>query len=232
MEGKGIYLRRWSRMAELTVVLATVLGGAAVAITEKPDDSSGSSSPRRRDTRPLRFTPSVLFSVCLSRSLCWYPRFSVSTVSVPSLSTLLVSLSRFPSPFSAVFSLLLLPFGSLFIGAGGAGSTLPRPIAAHAWGARLLHCCGAGRGGQWRRRLRGTTSLSAHHEEVRVVSGFGFNRARGERERGRNKRKRTKTSLPLLRVQGKKKEEQCRLKRHCFVFPLFFLKCMKRRRFA
>jgi hypothetical protein len=26
-----------------------------------------------------------------------------------------------------------------------------------------------------------------------------------------------------LRVQGKKKEEQCRLKRHCFVFPLFFL---------
>jgi len=130
--------------------------------------------------------------------------------------------SRFPSLFSAVFSLLLLPFGSLFIGAGGAGSTLPRPIAAHAWGARLLHCCGAGRGGQWRRRLRGTASLSAHHEEVRVASGFGFNRARGERERGRNKWKRTKTSLPLLRVQGKKKEEQCRLKRHCFVFPFFF----------
>jgi len=56
----------------------------------------------------------------------------------------------------------------------------------------------------------------------RVASGFGFNRARGERERGRNKRKRTKTSLPLLRVQGKKEEEQCRLKRHCFVFPPFF----------
>jgi len=49
-------------MAELTVVLATVLGGAAVAVTEKPDDSGGSSSPRRRDTRPLRFTPSVFFS--------------------------------------------------------------------------------------------------------------------------------------------------------------------------
>jgi hypothetical protein len=82
--------------------------------------------------------------------------------------------------------------------------------------------------------LRGTASLSAHHEEVRVASGFGFNRARGERERGRNKWKRTKTSLPLLCVQGKKKEEQCRLKRHCFVFPLFFffLKCMKRRRFS
>ena len=118
-----------------------------------------------------------------------------------------LSLFRFLSPFAVVLSPLLLPFGSLFIGAGGAGSTLPRPIAAHAWGARLLHCCGVGRGGQWRRRLRGTTSLSAHHEEVRVASGFGFNRARGERERGRNKRKRTKTSLPLLRVQGKKKEE-------------------------
>jgi len=49
-------------MVELTVVLATVLGGAAVAVTEKPDDSGGSSSPRRRDTRPLRFTPSILFS--------------------------------------------------------------------------------------------------------------------------------------------------------------------------
>jgi len=49
-------------MAELTIVLATVLGGAAVAVTEKPDDSGGSSSPRCRDTTPLRFTPSVLFS--------------------------------------------------------------------------------------------------------------------------------------------------------------------------
>jgi len=43
-------------------VLATVLDGAAVAVTEKPDDSDSSSSPRRRDTMPLRFTPSVLFS--------------------------------------------------------------------------------------------------------------------------------------------------------------------------
>jgi len=143
----------------------------------------------------------LLFRFLLSQH-CWFPSLG------------------FPPRFLPFPPLLLLPFRSLFIGAGGAGSTLPRPIAAHAWGARLLHCYGAGRGGQWRRRLRGTASLSAHHEEVRVASGFGFNRARGERERGRNKRKRTKTSLPLLRVQGKKKEEQCRLKRHCFVFPL------------
>ena len=42
-------------MAQLTMVLVTILGGAAVAVTEKPDDSGGSSSPRR-------FTPSVPFS--------------------------------------------------------------------------------------------------------------------------------------------------------------------------
>jgi len=197
-----------------------------VAVTEKPDDNGGSSSPRRRDTRPLRFTPSALFS-----SFSPFASLGLS-FDIPGFRFLLFRflLSQhcwflslgFPPRFLPFSPPPLLPFGSLFIGAGGAGSTLPRPIAAHAWGARLLHCCGAGRGGQWRRRLRGTTSLSAHHEEVRVASGFGFNRARGERERGRNKRKRTKTSLPLLRVQGKKKEEQCCLKRHCFVFPLLF----------
>ena len=67
-----------------------------------------------------------------------------------SLRSWFLSLS-FP-PFLPFYSPLILPFGSLFIGARGARSTLPRPIATHAWGARLLHCCGAGRGGQWRRR--------------------------------------------------------------------------------
>jgi len=68
-------------------------------------------------------------------------------------------------PFSLFFwPLLFLSFGSLFIGAGGAGSTLPRPIGAHAWGARLLHCHGADSGGQWRRRLRDTAALASHHE--------------------------------------------------------------------
>jgi recombinational DNA repair ATPase RecF len=64
-----------------------------------------------------------------------------------------------------------------------------------------------------------------------VASGFGFNRARGEGERGRNKEEKTKTSFPLLHVQGKKKEKQCRLKTTIFVFPFFCGKCMKRRRF-
>jgi len=207
-----------------------VLGGAAVAMTVRPSDSSDASSPLCRDTSrrffPVGFSFLSFFFLlpdCLSRFPCRYPRFFGFSVPVVPLSLSVgFSLFRFLSSFAAVLSSFLLPFGSLFIGTGGAGSTLPRPIAAHAWGTRLLHCCGAGRGGQWRRRLWGTASLSSHHEEVRVASGFGINRARGERERGRNKRKRIKTSLPLLRVQGKKKEEQCRLKRHCFVFPLSF----------
>jgi hypothetical protein len=37
-------------MAELTVMLVTVLGGAVVAVNGKPDDNGGASSPRRRDT--------------------------------------------------------------------------------------------------------------------------------------------------------------------------------------
>jgi hypothetical protein len=60
--------------------------------------------------------------------------------------------------------LLFLPFGSLFIEAGEAGSTLPRPIAAHTWGARRLLCHGADSGGQWRHRLWGTAALASHHE--------------------------------------------------------------------
>jgi hypothetical protein len=37
-------------MAELTVMLVTVLGGVAVAVTVKPSDSSGASSLLCRDT--------------------------------------------------------------------------------------------------------------------------------------------------------------------------------------
>jgi hypothetical protein len=52
----------------------------------------------------------------------------------------------------------------VFIEAGGAGSTLPHPIVAYAWGARRLLCHGADSGGQWRRRLRDTAALASHHE--------------------------------------------------------------------
>ena len=98
-------------MAELTVMLVNVLGGVAVAVTVKPNASSGASSPLCRDTSqcllPHRFTSSVLFlpspRLSLSVSLSISPVFLVSTVSVVSLSTLSISLSRFPSLFSPVF---------------------------------------------------------------------------------------------------------------------------------
>jgi len=134
-------------MAELTVMLVIILGGVAVAVTVKPSDSSSASSPLCRDTSRCLLPPPV-YLFC------------------PFLPSPRLSLSRFPSPFSTTSSSLffLPPFGSLFIGAGGAGSTLPRPIAAHAWGAHRLLCHGADSGGQWRRRLRGTAALASHHE--------------------------------------------------------------------
>jgi hypothetical protein len=95
----------------------------------------------------------------------------------------------------------------------------------------LLLYHGAGRGGQWGRRLHGMTSLFTHHEEVQVASGFGYSRAH-ERERKKQGEEK-KISLPLLYVQGKKKKKQCRLKMTPFRFPLFLSEeCMKRRRFS
>jgi len=67
-----------------------------------------------------------------------------------------------------------------------------------------------------------------HHKGVWVGLGFEFCSAwvsGGHREREsearRNKRKKQKVSLPMLHVQGEE-EEECRLKRYCFVFLLFF----------
>jgi hypothetical protein len=84
----------------------------------------------------------------------------------------------------------------------------------------LLLCHGAGRGGQWRRCLQGTASLFSHHEEVRLASGFGYNRARGGEEETRGRKE--KKFLPLLHVQGKKKKKQCRLKTALFRFPFYY----------
>jgi len=229
-------------------MMVAVLGGAAVAMTVRPSDSSGASSAETPVgvSFPAGFSFLSFFFLlpnCLSRFPCRYPRFFWFLCFGCSSLSLSVgfSLFRFPSPFAAVLSFFLfflasffLSFGSLFIRAGGAGSTLPRPIAAHAWGARLLHCCGTGRGGQWRRRLRGTASLSSHHKEVRVASGVGFNRARGERERGRNKRKRTKNFSSPVACPREEEGGTVPSKTALFRFSLFFLMhetasfCLKR----
>jgi hypothetical protein len=88
----------------------------------------------------------------------------------------------------------------------------------------FLPCCGAGRGGQWV-WLAGRDSRGLINEGA---LGFGFlTEACGERERERERheelKKKNKTFfLPLLHVQGKKKEEQCRSKQHRSVLSLFF----------
>jgi len=118
-EKKNNYLRRWSRAVELAMTVA-VLGGAAVAMTVRPSDSSGTSNSEALHCAetpvgvsfPAGLSLLFFFSllpVCLSQfpsrySPVFFLCFSVSFVS---LSTQLVSISRFPSPFSALFSFLL-----------------------------------------------------------------------------------------------------------------------------
>ena len=121
------------------------------------------------------------------------------------------SLFRFLSPFAAVLSslfFLLAPPSffctrTVFIGAGGAGTTLPHPIAAHAWGARRLLCHGADSGGQWRRRLRDTAALASHHEMV--ASDFG-SKPRGRKRQGEETRKKkTKLLFPCCMSRGRRR---------------------------
>ena len=159
-------------MVELTVVLVTVLGGTTMAVTVKPSDSSGASSPLYRDTSrcflPRRFIPFIPFlpSPCLSLSTLSVSQ-SISPVFV-FLSFGRFSLSLGFPPIFYCFSSFPLPFFPLvwvvFIRERGARLTLPRPIAARAWCARCLLFPGADSGGQWRRSLRGTAALASHHE--------------------------------------------------------------------
>jgi len=221
MEGKGIYLRRWSRMAELTVVLATVLGGVAVAVTEKLDDSDSSSSPRRRDTRPLRFTPSVLFS-----SFSSFASLGLS-VDIPDFRFLLFRflLSQhcrflslgFPPHFLSFFPSppFLFCVRVVFIEAGGAGRPCPIP-SPPMHGVHVAYFATAptavANGG-----VACETRLLWHLIMRWVASDFG-SKARGRKRQGEE----NKTFLPLLHVQGKKKKKQCRLKTTPFR-PFFFV---------
>jgi len=122
------------------VGLVTVLGGDAVAVTVKPGDSSDASLCRDTNRCPLSppvypFYPSSSFSLTVSLG---FP------VDIPGFFVFL-SFSRFSLSISPLFlsfsssfplSFFLFPFlffvWVVFIGAGGAGSTLPRPIIARA----------------------------------------------------------------------------------------------------
>ena len=104
-------------MAELTVVLVTILGGTAMAVAVKPSDISSASSLLCRDTSqcflPRWFIPSIPFlpsprlSLSVSQSIS--PVFVFLSFDRFSLNTIGFSLSRFPSCFPS-FPLLFSPW--------------------------------------------------------------------------------------------------------------------------
>jgi hypothetical protein len=175
-------------------------------------------------------------------------RYSLSPLALPVLllylSQTLSPISSFPIfflfffsfgpfPFRSFLSLLsILSFLSLSVPLScvlalggiyrekGAGASLLPPYCC-AWGAGF--CCPAtvpgwlasGRGWQ------GATPPVPHHEGA---WGFWFWQStwhEGVNEERRRKKNKT-CYLPLLHVQGKNKEEQCRLKRHYSVLIFFF----------
>jgi len=105
------------------------------------------------------------------------------------------------------FPTLFCSFLVVFIGAGGAGSTLPYLIMAYGErGHPTLPRCWV----KWPigSRLQCVTPLVS--SSWGGVSCVGFWQCLGkwgerENEAGRNKRKKQKVSLPLLHIQGKKK---------------------------
>lgn len=107
--------------------------------------------------------PLFFFRSSSDLSLSKNPSVSLSV----SFSFLFQKIVDHSLPVSSLFSLfpLFLPFGTVFIGAGGSGVD---PALSHRCPCMrricLLLCHNAGRGGQWRRRLRGMTSLSSHNE--------------------------------------------------------------------
>ena len=84
----------------------------------------------------------------------------------------------------------------------------------------LLLYHGAGRGGQWGRRLHGMTSLFTHHEEVQVASGFGCSRAH-ERERKKQGEEKKNFSSSVVRP-GEEEEETVPPKNDTVSFSPFF----------
>jgi len=130
--------------------------------------------------------------------------------------------------FSSLFSLenklspSSLPFlfciRAVFIGAGGAGLTLPRPIICMWCEAAAPPCHGTGWDIQYGCRLQDTALwfLIMRRCGWRLILGFD----RGERRKKKQETKK-KTYLPLVHVQGKKKKKQCRLKTTLFCFSPF-----------
>jgi len=103
---------------------------------------------------PCCFPPSVPFP--LTKTVVSLFR------SLPSLSKNCRSLSLGLPSFSPL--LFFLPFGTVFIGVRGGVDPAPSHRCPCMGRTCLLLCHGVGKGGQWRRCLQGTTSLSSHHK--------------------------------------------------------------------
>ena len=195
-------------MAELTVMLVTVLGGAVVAVNGKPDDNGGASSPRRRDTS-LCLLPSaglLLLSLFLpSPRLSLSVSLSISLLfrSLLSQHCRFVSLSVSLPVFCNFFLLLFFLSGRYLLGQGERGrpclvpslpmhgahvscsATAPAEVAngGVAYGARLL----------W------------HHIMRRVASSFGSNKARGREREEEINEKEQKLIFPCCMSRGRRR---------------------------
>jgi len=184
-------------------------GGAAVDAgggDMAPSSGAAVSSDGEREILPLPLPSSFVFSFSVSfTSGCPFVLLVLFLKNFPSLVSSFPLIFPFSFYFTPLFSVtfLFVPPPVLALGviyrAKGAGLF----IVAH--GERgSAGCLASGRGWQ------GAAPLVSHHQR-HGASGLG--RACGKREATNLKKKKTKIFfLPLLHVQRKKKEEQCRLK--------------------
>ena len=166
---------------------------------------------------------SFFFSLCFSLlSFSLFFRSSLVRVSFPLLSRSLFSFSSPPFflPFLLLFGLFIEPKGGAFYGCtwGARAAAVGRPFGCSCRGSASCFLGRCAAGGRPVSSVGGPTAW-----------GFGLVRRVVQRERGnafcffrkRNNQRKPFFFPPVLHVQGRKKEEQCRSKRHRSVF--FFL---------
>jgi len=219
--GRKNYLRRWSRMVELTVGLVTVLGGG--------DDETRWQQQRFRCVEipigvlfPRRFILSILFlpsprlslSVSLSISSAFsflsFGRFSLYAVSFS------LSVPPFFCPFSPFFPLLFTFRDSIYKGRGSGVDPAPshrRVHVAHVATSTTTPAVVANGGVACGARLLRNIIMRWVAEHVG--------------RKGRDKEKKTKKCLfPCCMSGGRRRRNSAASKQHRFV-SFFFWKHMK-----
>jgi len=226
-EGEENHLRRWSRMTELTVMLVTILGGVAVAVTAKPEDSGGVPSLRCRDTGLCLLPPAgcsfypffFLLPVCLSRSPYRYPQLflSFNCYGPFSLKTVGLSLSRSLLPFFCLFFSLLHSGG---IYRGRRSRVDPGP-------SHRFPCMGRTSPALSRCRQRWPMEASLAGHGCSCISSWGGWRLvlvliEYMGGRGRDKGKKTKLIFPCCMSRGRRRRNSVASKRHRFISFCFW----------